>query len=233
VRGCRATGIPTATGPISNRLVRFRRTGQAVVAAPLHVSCGGRVKATSGANQGPAAGEDPPQTVKSSGRPSILALLQLRHRHVKRRRVHHAVALELDPHTIRPRPREDHVELFLSPSIAMKDDRDHIDQIVAGGQHVPPGAQILLQSIGGLQPERTSASSCPQSAAPAPSPARHPYWTRGSLPVPAASLDAASFTSSRSARVQSPSGPPVADCRLPDKKSASTRTLPGFGKLMS
>src|SRR5205807_5485185 len=71
--------------------------------------------------------------------------LQFRNRDVENGGVDYAFALELHPDTVGPRPGKDHVELHLGPAIG--DERmvmGHVDQVVTGGQHVGPCAEIGL-----------------------------------------------------------------------------------------
>ena len=68
---------------------------------------------------------------------------------IKVDRVDHAVALKLHPHAIGFRPRECQVELNLGAAVGDERMRvHHVDQIVAGSQHVTPCAEIFLESIG-------------------------------------------------------------------------------------
>src|SRR5437868_8024463 len=64
-------------------------------------------------------------------------LLQILHRNIELRRIHHALALKLHPHAIHTLAREVNIELHLGPAIRNERMRvNHVDQIVARGQHV-------------------------------------------------------------------------------------------------
>ena len=61
-----------------------------------------------------------------------------------------AVALELHPHAIHARTREDQIELHLGAAVGDERMRvHHVDQVVAGGQHVTPRAEIFLEAVAG------------------------------------------------------------------------------------
>src|SRR4029453_18110695 len=62
--------------------------------------------------------------------------------------VHNAAALELHPDAICAHTRECEIELNLRRAIGDERMRmHHIDQIVAYGEHVAPGSQILFQPV--------------------------------------------------------------------------------------
>ena len=74
--------------------------------------------------------------------------------YVEVRGIHHAVPLKLHPDAESTRAREHQIELHHLTAIGNEGMRvDHVDQVVAGGQHVPPGAQILLEPIRRVQRE--------------------------------------------------------------------------------
>ena len=68
--------------------------------------------------------------------------------------IHNAIALKLDPYTVGPWTRKRKVELDLRTSIGDEWMRvGHIDQVVARGEHMTPGAEILLESFHGAEVE--------------------------------------------------------------------------------
>ena len=72
-------------------------------------------------------------------------LFEVLHGNVELRRVDHTLALKLYPDAIGVLAREVHVELHVGTAI--RNERmsvDHIDQIVTRGEHVAPGADVLL-----------------------------------------------------------------------------------------
>src|SRR5262245_27914770 len=72
------------------------------------------------------------------------------YRYIKMDRIHSTLTLKLYPDAIGVGGRKGKVELNLGRAIAEQGMRMyHIDQVVAGRQHVAPRAQILLESIGG------------------------------------------------------------------------------------
>src|SRR5215469_9374772 len=75
--------------------------------------------------------------------------LQLRHRNIEPCGVHHTLTLKLHPYAIGPCARKDDVELHLRPAVSDEGMIvNHVDQFIARRQHVAPGAEIELQSIG-------------------------------------------------------------------------------------
>src|SRR4051812_10319150 len=87
-------------------------------------------------------------------------LLQILHGHIELCRVDHALALELNPDPVYPLAREVDVELELRTGFFrthIRDERmgvDHVDQVVARREHMPPRADVLLDSISGLEAEK-------------------------------------------------------------------------------
>src|SRR5689334_16298457 len=74
------------------------------------------------------------------------------------RRVHNAVALKLDPDAIHARTRKNEIELHFRLSIRNERVRvDHVDQVVAGRQHMTPGAEILFEAIAWVDGEPHSS----------------------------------------------------------------------------
>ena len=64
------------------------------------------------------------------------------------RRVDDAVALELYPDAIGARSRKHHIELNLRTAIRNEGvGVHHVDEIVAGCQHVSPGAEVFFESF--------------------------------------------------------------------------------------
>ena len=95
--------------------------------------------------------------VDSVGAPRWLERLD---RDVEMRGVHDAMALELHPDPVHARPREDEIELHLRTAVGDERMRvDHVDQVVAGRQHVAPGAEILLEAIAGVSVNRICVGS--------------------------------------------------------------------------
>src|SRR5947209_4569898 len=93
----------------------------------------------------PAA--EPPGQV--TWRQSARSLLQFTNRDIEMRRVHDALPLKLKPYAVFMRAREVHPELHLRTAIRLEGMRvNQIDQIVAGGEHVRPCAEIKLHSLG-------------------------------------------------------------------------------------
>src|SRR5271155_4865680 len=83
-----------------------------------------------------------------SGVMCIEDLSKLHHWNVECRGIDDALALELHPHAIHAFARENYVKLRLRTAVG--DERvgvNHVDQIVARGQHMPPGSQILLHPV--------------------------------------------------------------------------------------
>src|SRR6476619_4810333 len=67
---------------------------------------------------------------------------------VEMRRVDDAVALELHPDAVDAGPREREAELHLRAAVSDVGMRvDHVDEVVADGEHMAPGADILLQAV--------------------------------------------------------------------------------------
>ena len=70
-------------------------------------------------------------------------------RYVEMGGVHDSVSLELHPHSIHTWAREYQTELHLRAAVGDEWMRmHHVDQVVAGDEHVPPGAEILLEAMG-------------------------------------------------------------------------------------
>ena len=77
---------------------------------------------------------------------AVARLHQFRHRFRERRRVHHALSLELHPDLLGMSARENDVELQLRPTVSDEGMIvNQIDQVVARRQHVRPGANVLFQ----------------------------------------------------------------------------------------
>ena len=64
--------------------------------------------------------------------------------------VDHAVTLELNPHAMHLWSRKYEVESEIRPAVG--DDGmcvHHVNQVVAGCEHVTPGPEVLLETVGG------------------------------------------------------------------------------------
>ena len=74
------------------------------------------------------------------------------HRNIEMSRVDDVVALKLDPDAIHPCARKNKVELNLWPAIGKEWMCVHqVDQIIACGEHVAPGAQIFFRPGGRIR----------------------------------------------------------------------------------
>src|ERR1700688_611295 len=73
---------------------------------------------------------------------------------IEPRGIDDSLSLELHPHTISVFAREIDVELHLGTTIG--DERmgmNHVDEVVTGGEHMAPRADVLLDSISRLKME--------------------------------------------------------------------------------
>lgn len=62
--------------------------------------------------------------------------------------IHDPIPLELDPNTVHAGARKCQIELYLRRAVGDEGMRmHHIDQVVAGSQHMAPGAKIFLQTV--------------------------------------------------------------------------------------
>ena len=76
------------------------------------------------------------------------------HRNIEMSGVDDAVSLKLDPDAIHPCARKNEIELNLWPAIGKEWMCVHqVDQIVARGEHMAPGAEVLFKAFGGIQVE--------------------------------------------------------------------------------